>query len=225
MPVKWTLAMLFWIVVSGTVARAQNPDFYAGALGGIATLSADGRSILTTSSSAVSLYKPGNGPAVNAFAGWDFSRFVSVQGNYIFNRNAITLVSTAFSAGQGSGYQEMRGSNQSQATADLLVYFRNRGSRIRPYLACGGGFDRFSSAGATANISTGSFPLPPSRFASTFAVLRVPVGIDVALGRRWAFRYTFSESISHNPISAELAPAGLRHMMNFQNLFGFVKHF
>ncbi len=225
MRMRGVLAPLLLTLLSGVAGRAQGGNFYAGAQGGIATLSADGRSIFTTSSSAVSLYKPENGPAVNLFAGWDFSRFVSVQGNYIFNRNAITLVSTAFSGASGSSYQEMRESSQNQATADLLVYFRNRGSRIRPYLACGAGFDHFASAGAAVSVSTGSLSLPPSRFASTILVLRVPVGIDVALGRGWAFRYTFSESISHNPISAELTPPGLRHLANYQNLFGFVKHF
>jgi hypothetical protein len=222
---RYALAMFLLTALNGTLAWAQSTNVYAGALGGIATLSADGRSIVTASGSAVSLYKPENGPALNLFAGWDFSRYVSVQGNYIFDRNAITLVSTAFAAGNGSSYQEMRESSQSQVTADLLVYFRKRGSRVRPYLAGGLGVDRFSSAGATVSVMTGSLPLPAPRFASTSFVLRVPVGIDVALGHGWAFRYTFSESITHNPISAQLTPPGLRHLANFQNLFGIVKHF
>lgn len=219
-PAVWVLALL-----SCVAGYAQSGNFYAGALGGISTLSADGRSILTPASSAVSLYKPENGPALNLFAGWDFSRFVSVQGNYIWNANAISLVSTGFAGASGTSYQEMRQSAQSQVTGDLLVYFRKRGSRIRPYLACGVGFDYFSSSSPTISILTGSPALPHNRFASTNLVVRVPVGLDVTLGRGWAFRYCFSESISHNPISAQLMPPGLRHLANFQNLFGFVKHF
>jgi len=222
---KCTLAVFLLTALSGTLARAQSTNVYAGALGGIATLSADGSSILTASSSEVSLYRPENGPALNLFAGWDFSRYVSVQGNYIFNRNAVTLVSTAFAEGHGSSYQEIRDLTQSQVTADLLVYFRQRGSRIRPYLACGAGFDHFSSGGATISILMGSPLLPSSRFSSTDPVLRVPVGLDVALGHGWSFRYSFSESISSNPISNRLAPPGVRRLKNFQNLFGFVKHF
>ena len=225
MTARCALAMFLLTALHGTLAWAQSTNVYAGALGGIATLSADGRSIVTASSSAVSLYNPENGPAVNLFAGWDFSRYLSVQGNYIFNRNAVTLVSTAFAGAQGSSYQEMRDYTQSQVTADLLVYFRNRGSRVRPYLACGAGLDHFSSSAVAVSVLTGSLPQPAPRFASTSLVLRVPVGIDIAMGRGWAFRYTFSESISHNPISAQLTPPGLRHLANFQNLFGIVKHF
>jgi len=222
---KCAFALFLLIALRGTRARAQNTNLYAGALGGLATLSGDGRSILTSSSSAVSLYSPENGPALNVFAGWDFSRFVSVQGNYIFNRNAVTLVSTAFAGGQGSSYQEVREYSQSQVTADLLVYFRKRGSRVRPYLACGAGLVHLASGEATISVLTGSPPLPPSRFSSNNPVLRVPVGLDVALGHGWAFRYSFSESISSNPIGSQLSPPGEQRLKNFQNLFGFVKHF
>jgi len=225
MRAKGAAAVLMLTVLGSAAGYAQSGNFYAGALGGISTLSADGRSILTPASSEVSLYKPENGAALNLFSGWDFSRFVSVQGNYIWNRNAVSLVSSAFAGASGTSYQEMRESAQSQVTADLLVYFRRRGSRIRPYLAGGIGFDHFSSSGATISILTGSPALPPARLASTSLVLRVPVGLDVALGRGWAFRYSFSESISHNPVSAQLMPPGLRHLANFQNLFGIVKHF
>jgi hypothetical protein len=225
MKAKGAPAILVLTLLTCAAGHAQSGNFYAGALGGMATLSADGRSILTPTSSAVSLYKPENGPALNLFAGWDFSRFVSVQGNYIWNRNAVSLVSTAFAGTSGASYQEMRESAQSQATGDLLVYFRQRGSRIRPYLACGIGFDHFSSSSAMIGILTGSPALPPARFASTNLVLRVPVGLDVALGRGWAFRYSFSESLSSNPISDQLTPPGVRRLKNFQNLFGFVKHF
>jgi hypothetical protein len=39
------------------------------------------------------------------------------------------------------------------------------------------------------------------------------------------FRYSFSETISGNPISPSLTPPGERPLMNFQNLFGFVARF
>ena len=55
--------------------------------------------------------------------------------------------------------------------------------------------------------------------------LNVPVGMDVNLGKGWAFRYTFSETISQNPISDRLSPPGQHSFKNFQNLFGFVKRF
>jgi hypothetical protein len=36
-------------------------------------------------------------------------------------------------------------------------------------------------------------------------------------------RYSFSESVSGNPISAQLSPPGQRNLANFQNLFGVVR--
>jgi hypothetical protein len=42
---------------------------------------------------------------------------------------------------------------------------------------------------------------------------------------RWAFRYTFSETIRGNPVSARLSPPGQRNLATFQNLFGIVKTF
>jgi hypothetical protein len=56
-------------------------------------------------------------------------------------------------------------------------------------------------------------------------VLRVAVGIDVSLGGQWSARYSFSESLSGNPISAQLSPPGQRNLANFQNLFGVVRAF
>jgi hypothetical protein len=47
----------------------------------------------------------------------------------------------------------------------------------------------------------------------------------VRLSRGWYFRYTFGETISHNPISAQLSPPGRRLLKNFQNLFGIYRTF
>jgi hypothetical protein len=51
------------------------------------------------------------------------------------------------------------------------------------------------------------------------------VGIDVALTHRIAFRYSFSETIRHNDIGAQLSPPGKRSLANFQNFFGLVFRF
>ena len=61
--------------------------------------------------------------------------------------------------------------------------------------------------------------------AATRVGLRSHVGIDVRLSRRLAFRYSFSETISGNPIAEQLVPQGQRGLMNFQNLFGFAARF
>jgi len=200
-------------------------DFYFGAVGGLATLSADGRFILSGGSSQTSLYKPENGAALNVFAGWDFSQYASLQGNYIGNRNDLTLVSTAFGPTGASDYQQARTSQQSSAIADLLVYFRNQRSRVRPYLSAGTGVVWLSSSAKALSVVTGSPPIPPQHFSDAYIGLRVAVGMDVRLGSGWWFRYSFSETISSNPISSKLSPPGMRGLSNFQNLFGFVRRF
>ena len=49
------------------------------------------------------------------------------------------------------------------------------------------------------------------------------MGLDLTLGRGWRVRYSFSESVSGNPISRQLSPPGQRNLANFQNLFGVVR--
>jgi hypothetical protein len=200
-------------------------DFYFGALGGMATLSADGGFVLSGTSSQTSLYKPENGAALNLFGGWDFSQYASLQANYIWNRNDLTLVSTAFGPAGASAYQQARTSQQSSAITDLLVYFRDRRSRVRPYLSGGAGPVWLNSSAKALMTATGSPPIPPQHFSESNIGLRVAVGMDVRLGRGWWFRYSFSETISSNPITDELSPPGQRMLKNFQNLFGLVRRF
>ncbi len=122
-------------------------------------------------------------------------------------------------------HEQIRTSSQHGVLGDLLVFFRNRRSSARPYLSVGAGFVRLRSTEVSINSIVGAPRLPPKQFTSTAPALRVAVGIDLALGRGWAFRYSFSETIRNNPISAQLSPPGRRHLANFQNLFGFVKNF
>jgi len=220
----WAAAVAI-LLTTIAASPARGGDLYVGALGGLATLSGDGRSILAGSSGQVSLYKPYNGPALNVFVGWDFSKYVSLQGNYIWNRNDLSLVSTSFGPAGISDYQQARNSQQNSAIADLLVYMRKRDSRVRPYLSGGTGLVHLKSSAEALNVMTGSPTIPPQEFSATHIGLRVAVGIDVRLRDGFSFRYSFSETLSSNPISSELLPPGLRRLKNFQNLFGLVKHF
>jgi hypothetical protein len=200
-------------------------QLYAGALGGVATLSGDARSLLSSNSTAFSSYDPKNGGAVEVLVGKHFSDYFAVQGNFIWNGNRLTLTSAAFNNGAQQGYQETRRSSHQSVIGDLLVYFRNRDSRLRPYLSIGTGLVHFASSQERIDQALGTPALPPQRFSANMIALHVPVGIDVRLKKGWAFRYTFSETLSHNPISDRLSPAGQHRLMNFQNLFGFVKRF
>ena len=89
----------------------------------------------------------------------------------------------------------------------------------------GTGIVRFHSREVGLSALIGPPALPPQEFSSVAAALRVTVGIDMTIHGRWAFRYTFSETIRSNPISARLSPLGQRNLATFQNLFGIVKTF
>jgi hypothetical protein len=96
---------------------------------------------------------------------------------------------------------------------------------VRPYLSVGTGLVHLSSSEERLNQLLGAASLPPQKFSANVIALHVPVGIDVNLSSGWAFRYSFSETLSKNPISDRLSPAGLHSLKNFQNLFGLVRRF
>jgi len=208
-----------------TLAEAQSrPRVFTGVAVGIATLAADARAEITSGGADVSLYKPENGPALNVFVGSHFHDYVTVQANYVWNRNDVTLTSVRATESGPSFYQAPRTSSQHALVGDLLLYFRERRSAIRPYLSAGVGVVRFQTA-ARGGDSVRNATLPPATSVATHALLRVAVGLDVSLGGQWGARYSFSESLSCNPISAQLSPPGQRSLANFQNLFGVVRAF
>ena len=204
---------------------AAQSSYFAGVLGGISTLSADGRSVTTQTSSDISLYKPENGPTFRVFAGRHLTDYVSVEGNYGWNRNSLTLTASQTSKRTNVFYEQSRRASQHSVLGELLVYFRKRKSRVRPYLSVGGGVVHVASTQASIGQVIGTPELAPGEFSSTEPALRVAVGIDVFLKGGWAFRFTFSETIRQNAISAQLRPPGERNLANFQNLFGVVKYF
>jgi hypothetical protein len=214
------LLLLFKPPVSGQTA----PHFFAGAVAGIATLSADGRSEITPDGVDVSMYKPENGPTVNLLLGIQFHEYLAFQANYIGNRNDVTLTSVRATDTGPAYYEQPRAASQHAVVGDVLAYFRGRRSVLRPYLSVGLGLVRLETR-MRGEGRARSTSLPPARAGATNAVLRVAVGLDVALGGNWSARYSFSESLSVNPISADLSPPGRRNLANFQNLFGVVRGF
>ena len=200
-------------------------QLYAGALTGISTLSSDARSALSPNSGSFSLYDPKNGPALSFVIGGHLSDYFTVQADYVLNHNSLTLSSSNFTAGSQIGYEEKRSSSQHSVFAEALVYVRHRKSRLRPYLSVGTGVVHLSSSEQRVSQTLGMPILPPQNFSSNVTALRVPVGMDVNLGKGWAIRYTFSETLSKNPISDRLSPPGQHSLKNFENLFGLVKQF
>lgn len=206
-----------------TVAEAQQDRrVFVAAVAGVSTLSADARSEITAVGADVSLYKPENGPALNVLVGMHVREYVTLQANYIWNRNDLALVSVHSTDGGPSFFEEPRTSSQRALVGDLLVYFRERRSAVRPYLSVGVGVARLKTTVDGPARSRNADP-PAETLRATRATLRVAVGLDLALWRGWSARYSFSESVSRNPIGAQLSPPGQRGLANFQNLFGVVR--
>ncbi len=211
--------ILFFAFTSTGVAQLRP---YAGVIGGIATLSADAGSRATASAVSLSSYSPANGGALNVFGGFYLCNYCAVQLNYIWNQNDLVLNSAT--SGSNTFYQQARTSSQHAAVLDFLVYFRRRGSRLRPYLGTGGGILHLSSRESQILRAGGTPVLPPTEFSANRPLFRSHVGMDVRLSRRVDFRYSFSETLSKNDISNHLSPPAPRRLANFQNLFGFVLH-
>ena len=216
------LSVRFLLLLVGLPSAAAG-QFYAGALGGLATVSAEGRSVITLETVAFSLYKPENGASVSLLVGRHLTDYLSLQADYGWNRNDLTLSATSISPRGETLYQEARNSSEQSVLGNLLLYFRNRRSWARPYLSVGTGIVRFQSKEVGISALTGSPTLPPPEFNCVAAALRVAVGIDMTIHGRWAFRYTFGETIRDNPVSAVLSPPGQRNLATFQNLFGVVR--
>jgi hypothetical protein len=218
-----SLALAASLSAAAPLAAQSDRRLFAGALFGISTLSADGRSIVMAPEAALSMYKPENGLTLNLLAGVHLAEYFSVQGNYMWNSNDLTLVSSLVTP-RGSGfYEQRRKSSQHAVVADGLVYFRRRDSRIRPYLGTGLSIVRFTST--AVNEVFGGLDAPAEHIRATHVALRSHVGIDIAISPGVNFRYSFSETIGGNPISPHLSPQGERGLANFQNLFGVLGRF
>jgi hypothetical protein len=214
--------LLFPLLCLPSIASAQ---FYAGALGGLAILSADGRSEIGPQTSAFSLYKPENGGSFTLLFGRHLTDYLSLQADYGWNANDLTLSADSISPQGETLYQQARNSSEQKVFGNVLLYFRNKRSWVRPYLSVGTGFVRFHSKEVSIAALTGMPALPPREFSSLAAALPVAVGIDVTIRRRWALRYSFRETIQSNPISSVLSPQGQRTLKTYENLFGFVRSF
>ncbi len=207
------------------VTAVSYGQWYAGGTAGFSTISADGQTVINGSSTAVSLYKPENGPAVQLFVGRHWREYLSTQGSYSWNRNPLQFTGARIEGGQEATFEQKRSSRQNVVTGEGLIYFRPRSSRFRPYVLGGLGMVNVSSAAGAVVVAKGRVVLPPERFSATRLHWRTAVGMDFRFKEGWRFRYSFWENVSANPFSRELVPRGKRNLANFQNMFGFVKEF
>ena len=111
--------VLLIVLCSRTPVQGQ---LYMGVLGGVSSLSGDARSTFSSASSAFSSYDPKNGGAFEVLVGKHLSDYFTVQGNYIWNANELTVSSGSFSNNEQIGYQQTRSSSQNTLIAAVLVY-------------------------------------------------------------------------------------------------------
>ena len=88
----------------------------------------------------------------------------------------------------------------------------------------GGGVVRFAST-RTRDTLVVDAVAPVAEFSDVHPTLRVAVCLDVSAGRGWRVRYSFSENLSNNSVSARLSLRGDRNLANFQNLVGLIRGF
>lgn len=189
------------VLVCGSLCSAPlnaQASFFAGASGGISTLSADGWSELAESRPRVSLYKPENGPTFMFFGGRHLNEYLSLQASYGWNRNELTLSATDFPDGAYQFYEQRRAAVQHSFAGEALLYFRNRRSFARPYLSAGGGIVHLSSGEGRIRSVAGSLPAPEGspppgplcgwRWASMCSSERVGRSVTVSARRSGATR-------------------------------------
>lgn len=218
---KIILLILACLVPSLTFAQQLTKRLiYVGAMGGIATLSGDGSAVIKSSSAATSLLDPSDGPAGEIFAGIHLFQYVSFQADYVWNRNNVVLVSTSGTPGMLSFLRQPAVITQDAFLGSVLVYFRQRASRIRPYLSEGVGVVLIHSRSSGGAIVEGSPVRPPDTSNHASVALRTSVGIDIQLPGPWHVRYSFGQTINRNTLGRQVSPALHRVPENFQSLLG-----
>jgi hypothetical protein len=193
--------------------------FVTGSVG-VSALSGDAGTQLG-SVPVASLYKPENGLVLSLGAGGHWNNWISGQFSYVWSRNAVELQGI-----QGtSSFAWPQRVRQDALVGDVMLYFRPRQSRLRPYLSTGLAAVRFDRSSQGEPMVRGGIALPSAASVNWRPGLRVAVGIDMMISNGWGFRYSFGETLTKNPISRALSPPAPRNLMNFQNQFGLVKYF
>ena len=222
--VHLALAAALLLAVLPGLSTAQETGYYVGAISGSVQLSGDPTTIASPDGFATSGYKPETGLAVNAFVGRHLREYFTLQVNYTWNQNDLAFFAARGTPTESRFYEQPLSTTHHTFIGDLLVYFRERSSRVRPYLSAGLGLLHLSSERRPGVVDGGLSP-PSTMFATTEFTTRVAVGADVRVGGAWRIRYSFSENLGSNPLSRRLDPQGTRGLMNFQNLVGVMREF
>jgi len=200
-------------------------QWFSGGSVGLATLTGDGSTSIEASRTRIALYQPKNGPAFQLFAGRHIRDYLSLQASYGYNRNPVTFTGLDIANSIENSFEQSRRLTQHSGGLDAMIYFRPLTSKVRPYVSGGAGLIYLNSTtNRLLNIKGNPVP-PPDSFSNTKPYWRTAVGIDLYLKPKWRFRYTFWETVTTNPLSAQLQPRGKALFLNFLNQFGVVREF
>ena len=163
--VRPALATVILLALLPRPSTAQESVFFVGVIGGSVQLSGDPTTVATPTGFATSGYKPETGVAVNAFVGRHIREYVTLQANYTWNRNDVRFFAARGAATESLFFAQSHSTSHHTLIADVLVYFRERSSRIRPYLSGGFGLLRLSADKQPGMIDGGLRP-PPAMFTT-----------------------------------------------------------
>jgi len=163
---------------------AQRWELGAGAGGSFYTK----QTVSSNAGSVESQFKPGFG--ATAFLGQNGNR-LGGEIRYSFMRNEMELT------GLGRSFKM---SGRSQAIHyDVLVFFSDGQSKVRPYVSVGGGIKQYSGTGADVAIQPLGTIAVLTRTSEWKPMISAGAGVKFIAGNNWVFRAELRSYITQTP--------------------------
>jgi hypothetical protein len=189
-------------ILAGGTAFAQGWEL--GAVGGYSYAPSLG----VTEGSATASAGIGHGGVVGAYGGEDPYRYIGGEARYLYGFGSLQASSNNTSVTFTRHTQTI--------TYDILGYLRPTGSRVRPFLALGGGVEIVSGTGAeSAAQPLGNF-VALTHTRETLGVGDVGVGLKISVSRRVRLSLEAHDYMSPFPDKV-IAPAPGASIGGFMN--------
>jgi hypothetical protein len=198
---NWTRLFSSAILVTGA-AFAQGWDL--GAAGGFSYAP----NLSVTEASATASVGIGRGGVAGAYLGEDMYRYFGGELRYLYGFGDLQASSGNTSVSFGRRFHIV--------TFDILSYLRPPESRVRPFLALGGGAEILEGTGAeSASQPLGNF-VALTHTRETLAAGDVGLGFKIGLSRRLSFRIEAHDYMGPSP-GKVIAPAPGASISGFMN--------